>query len=699
VINKGVEQMLYRLRNTTPPLSLFGPCEDLAILSETISERGFAAWGPHSKQPVTELDKFVIKSRDGSVLVQNTILKEDFWFKSKGGDQLKGASNFRKVQGFPVYGVAQPTLHGLKNVLEFISTESTTSRVVWINLREEPFIYINGVPYVLRDTTITLRNIKSYQGITSSSLEFLETKLKNDVLHELHAYNSKILLHAESSSGAIVPLWEDCNEENVLSLKEAMEIVKKEMSSSEIYSSKTDLSTINQCLDLIYYRVPQTAESSAEAVDLDNLVMILSGVDLLNTAIVLNCQIGFGRSTSGTIITSLILRWLGVNDSLALNAKKSLESKSNKNFNYQVIHSLLRVIPNGIECKRVVDQVIDASAALLNIRDNIEEYRQQKESETNLELKKEHYDKGILALDRYFQLILFQSYLDQNPPGIISDLISFKTWKANHPEFDTIRDELLNSETDPLVPVDELEPGDGIALTNEVLDVVNRRHGAVLSQGTILKFDLFPGAQKMTLKERIDGAHNYRLIGIKDIFNCDLMAHESVISIESVVGVGMPTKNGIKEVLKHVGAGPGGNCTVYWTSLREEPVIYIKGRPYVLRLFIEPIKNLVTTGIARKRVEDMEVQMKKDIINEIKLYKSRLLLHEEKVEGNHFLVCSFWETVHLEDIETTFDIYTSLAQEGYKVDYLRIPMYFKINLVRMSYLQYQTCLTKWWIEC
>jgi hypothetical protein len=91
-----VWNMLTRLRNTHPPLSLFRPAEDLSVFSSNIEKSGLSAWGPHSTQPATELDKYVIKARIGNVLVQNTILKEDFWFKSKKThDTLKGASNFR----------------------------------------------------------------------------------------------------------------------------------------------------------------------------------------------------------------------------------------------------------------------------------------------------------------------------------------------------------------------------------------------------------------------------------------------------------------------------------------------------------------------------------------------------------------------------------------------------------------------------
>jgi hypothetical protein len=36
--------------------------------------------------------------------------------------------------------------------------------------------------------------------------------------------------------------------------------------------------------------------------------------------------------------------------------------------------------------------------------------------------------------------------------------------------------------------------------------------------------------------------------------------------------------------------------TVYWNNMREEPLIYISGRPYVLRERANPFKNLEYTG-------------------------------------------------------------------------------------------------------
>ena len=45
----------------------------------------------------------------------------------------------------------------------------------------------------------------------------------------------------------------------------------------------------------------------------------------------------------------------------------------------------------------------------------------------------------------------------------------------------------------------------------------------------------------------------------------------------AVFGIGMPTKDAIRSVLTKVGAGKGGARQLVWTSLREEPVLYVNG--------------------------------------------------------------------------------------------------------------------------
>lgn len=250
-------------------------------------------------------------------------------------------------------------------------------------------------------------------------------------------------------------------------------------------------------------------------------------------------------------------------------------------------------------------------------------------------------------------------------------------WFERHQEFASMLYELHQGGEHSLLPVDPLQPGDGVALTSEVVKVVNNRAGSVLAPLTILKFDHFPGCQKLSLTERVEGAPNFRRVSLSTLFT-ELSLSASFESDDQtgfVYGVAMPTKEAIKVILKKVKAGPEGIKTLLWTSLREEPVLYLNGKPYVLRVFQNPVKNIETTGIVRERVEMMESRMKQDALNELRQYGGRILLHEEEAgKSGGFEVVPVWETIKEEDVETPFEVYESIMKEGYKVEYLRIPM-------------------------
>lgn len=49
-------------------------------------------------------------------------------------------------------------------------------------MREEPVIYINGRPFVLREDERPFKNLQEYTGIDVRRLEQMELRLKNDIL-------------------------------------------------------------------------------------------------------------------------------------------------------------------------------------------------------------------------------------------------------------------------------------------------------------------------------------------------------------------------------------------------------------------------------------------------------------------------------------------------------------------------------------
>lgn len=65
-------------------------------------------------------------------------------------------------------------------------------------MREEPVVYINGLPFVLREQQRPMKNLQEYAGIDAERLERMEARLKQDVLAEAGAlllWVSRAVLH------------------------------------------------------------------------------------------------------------------------------------------------------------------------------------------------------------------------------------------------------------------------------------------------------------------------------------------------------------------------------------------------------------------------------------------------------------------------------------------------------------------------
>ncbi|KAI9265662.1 inositol hexakisphosphate-domain-containing protein [Helicostylum pulchrum] len=717
--------MLTSLRKKSPKLYLFRPVEDLHVSvtnSSYYSASHRKTYGPGMFNMVgavgsvaSELEEIILKSRTGVVLTSQTILKIDFWssrnqqLDDEESNQLQklptpgdidmvdetmsqriqphhvflvqGGSNFRRIKHTHVYGISQPTVDGLRTVIRKLLADKN-ERIQWINLREEPIIYINGIPYVLRDKYFTLRNMKVYKGITGARLEHLEERLKQDIIREISNYDGRILLNGEDKDGNVLAAWEEVDVNDVMTVREVMYSVAEEIA-DEIESP------VSHVLD--YHRVPITAEKSPEWCDFDELRHLISSTDLSKTALIMNCQIGLGRSTLGTVIATLITCWIK-HDTAQYSADKKGDKRC-QYLNYQIINSLLRVVQNGLEIKYIVDQVIDTCGAFLNLREMIESEHLKAENEKDPAKKVAYIKRGVSALQRYFVLLCFQAYLDSTSSDESIDTTkTFEDWMGKRPEIVMLLAEFKDSNESLIIPV-EKTIGDGVALSSEIMSVVASRHGQVLGQQTILKHDAFPGCQKMSLKEKIEEAYNFRRVpvrSVKDSVKSPVMG-KAISGLESdlertdedqqnlqppfICGCAMPSKDAIKAVLKSMHAGPGGTRKVLWTCLREEPVLYVNKQPYVLRLFQDPLKNLESTGITTDRVESMEERMKLEATNEWKEYEGRLLLHDEKPnERGEYEIVGLWETVSKEDIETPKDVFQSIIDEGYQVDYLRIPI-------------------------
>ena len=87
---------------------------------------------------------------------------------------------------------------------------------------------------------------------------------------------TSLLLHTEISDGAVVPIWEEVQNKDVVVLKDIMAARRE--------------------LNLQYNRIPITAETPPDYSDLKELIEVVLCTPP-DTPIIVNCQLGRGRST------------------------------------------------------------------------------------------------------------------------------------------------------------------------------------------------------------------------------------------------------------------------------------------------------------------------------------------------------------------------------------------------------------------
>ena len=91
---------------------------------------------------------------------------------------LMGAPNWRCAL-LKICGTAQPTTVGLATILRVLGCgPEGKESCVWISAREEPIVYLNQRPFVLREQSNPLENIRIYSGINGERLEQVEERMK-----------------------------------------------------------------------------------------------------------------------------------------------------------------------------------------------------------------------------------------------------------------------------------------------------------------------------------------------------------------------------------------------------------------------------------------------------------------------------------------------------------------------------------------
>ncbi|KAK4271120.1 hypothetical protein QN277_019857 [Acacia crassicarpa] len=621
--------------------------------------------------------------RAGEVLGSQTILKSDHCPGCQNPslpERVEGAPNFREVPGFPVYGVANPTIDGIRSVICRIASSKGGRPVLWHNMREEPVIYINGKPFVLREVERPYKNMLEYTGIGCERVEKMEARLKEDILREADKYGNSILVSHETHEREIFDAWEHITPN---SIQTPLEVFK--------------------CLEadgfpIKYARVPITDGKAPKSSDFDTIAANIASATK-DTVFVFNCQMGRGRTTTGTVIACLVKlridhgRPIKILDDVTHEVDGDSSSGDETGGDATVLPSnalqiktdgrqshvfgindilllwkITTLFDNGVASREALDAVIDRCSALQNIRQAVLQYiKVFNQQHVEPRVRRVALNRGAEYLERYFRLVAFAAYLGSEAfDGFCGqgDLkITFKSWLHQRSEVQAmkwsirLRPGRFFSVPEELRAPEKSQHGDIV-----MEEVVKTRNGSVLGKGSILKLYFFPG-QRTYSHMQIHGApHVYK------------------VDEYPVYSMATPTISGAKEILAYLGAKPKADASVaqkvILIDLREEAVVYISGTPFVLRELNKPVDTLKHVGITGPVVEHMEARLKEDILAEVRKSGGRMLLHREEYNPstNQSGVVGYWENILADDVKTPAEVYSGLKDEGYDIVYRRIPL-------------------------
>merc|ERR1711978_183277 len=306
-------------------------------------------------------------------------------------DPLPGCPNFHRIPGYKVYTCGQPTLDGIKNVLEKVTGTiyPKDGPIIWLNLRQEPDVYVNGQPICARPPN----KIGEYAELGAVTRDLI----KADEAEFFKVVEGRV----KENGGKLkyVTISKEVEVKELTTLSEAMLKAKEDFPG------------------LVHWRVP--------------VCNSLVGTSI-NTPVIVTDQVGLSRATTGSVIACLFKAFQinasfeglvetvpGVNLDLLKMDKYTMDPKKDPLFRgeFAVVMELVGKLKDGVAAKNECDKVIDKNGTpktggtgIKQLRENIAESKLSYEimdDAAQAFLKMKIMDN----IHKYYYLIVFTAYM------------------------------------------------------------------------------------------------------------------------------------------------------------------------------------------------------------------------------------------------------------------------------------------------
>jgi protein-tyrosine phosphatase len=357
---------------------------------------------------------------------------------------VNGAPNLRQLGDLPVFGTGQPTLSALKTVVSRLGQMSDFECINWTNMRQEPVVYVNGIPFTPRDPGNLHENLQ-FQALSASQLQSLTATFVNVIKTRATSSNSNSITALQDTYAEHPSDRKDIKKtiavDHIRSLKETYHAVNTELGHGEDYLSFT--------------RFPIVDEDAPASYDLDTLLRNVLVATEKKTAFVFNCQMGKGRTTCGMVCTALILQAIETDTASPYPAPSAVEAESKlelsptpythhtapltlRQGNFEMIQTLLAELgkidspETALQAKQQLDTLIDLTGppyGLQSLRECIM-WTQLKHSNGTPEQQPFWARMGKNFVKRYYVLICFAFYLATEQSTRFA--LPFHAWVQKH---------------------------------------------------------------------------------------------------------------------------------------------------------------------------------------------------------------------------------------------------------------------------
>jgi len=354
--------------------------------------------------------------------------------------------HWRRVPGFPVYGVGQASEAGFPKIAEKVTKGD---KLIWFNMRQEPVAYVGGQPVTPRKTPNPHDNIEIPGKV--EDMDALEDKFVKE-------------LESRMCSEGKIPVFSDKEDaENPMDREEVKESVKL----SDLKSYKKILTELaaGPLEGMTVIRVPVVEERPQPEDCFDVIIKALVEENPAKTQCIFSSQLGQGRTTFGMTaacivkavqmsskLNKMVETGIGSRDWADGIIKKTFEelaaSEDLKDHylmgEFEVVKELLEKMPAAKDGKQLADKMIDLcgvppeGTGIQNLRKCIIKTKYKYDAAT--EDRQAHWKKMIINfIERYFYLICFATYAKQFGPDGFKK--SFKEWMN---ENSSLRDMIEN---------------------------------------------------------------------------------------------------------------------------------------------------------------------------------------------------------------------------------------------------------------